>query len=185
MTARVPDPAPAQLRPSRFSHLVLQTARYDEMVAWYQTWLSAKPMLENGIVCFLAYDDEHHRLMIGRNPNLKPRDPQTAGVVHFAYAVETLEDLVNYYLRLKDQDILPHHCMNHGFTTSLYYHDPDSNEVEIQVDNYQTRESLNDWLGTGAFDRNFAGVFFEPERMVELFRAGVPDAQILQKELYQ
>jgi hypothetical protein len=99
--------------------------------------------------------------------------------------VETLEDLVNYYLRLKEQDILPHHCMNHGFTTSLYYHDPDSNEVEIQVDNYQTRESLNDWLGTGAFDRNFAGVFFEPERMVELFRAGVPDAQILQKELYQ
>jgi catechol-2,3-dioxygenase len=185
MTARVPDPAPANLRPSRFSHLVLQTTRYDEMTAWYKTWLSAEPMLENGVVCFLTYDDEHHRLMIGRNPNLGPRDPKASGVVHFAYAVETLEDLVNYYLRLKAQGIVPHTCMNHGFTTSLYYHDPDGNEVEIQVDNYKTRESMNEWFATGAFDRNFVGYFFDPETMVELFRAGLPEDQILQKDLYR
>ena len=101
MTARVPEPAPPHLRPSRFSHLVLQTARYEEMVAWYKTWLSARPMLETPVVCFLTFDDEHHRLLIGRNPNATPRDPKAAGVMHFAYAVETLEDLVNYYLRLK------------------------------------------------------------------------------------
>ncbi len=185
MTARVPDPAPPQLRPSRFSHLVLQTARYDEMVAWYKTWLSAEPMLENGVVCFLTYDDEHHRVMIGRNPNVGPRDPKAAGVVHFAYAVETLEDLVNYYLRLKAQGIAPHQCTNHGFTTSLYYHDPDGNEVEIQVDNYKTRESLNEWFATGAFDRNFVGYSFDPEYMVERFRAGVPENEILTKDLYR
>jgi catechol-2,3-dioxygenase len=185
MTARVPEPAPAHLRPSRFSHLVLQTARYEEMTAWYKTWLSAKPMLENGVVCFLTYDDEHHRLMIGRNPNLSPRDPKAAGVVHFAYAVETLEDLVNYYLRLKAQGIVPHSCMNHGFTTSLYYLDPDSNEVEIQVDNFKTKEAMNDWFATGAFDRNFVGHRFDPEFMVERFRAGVPEDEILQQELYR
>ena len=185
MTARVPEPAPPHLRPSRFSHLVLQTPRYDEMVAWYKTWLSAEPMLENGVVCFLTYDDEHHRLMIGKNPGLKPRDPQAAGVVHFAYAVETLEDLVNYYLRLKAAGIQPHDCFNHGFTTSIYYHDPDGNEVEIQVDNFKTRESMNAWFATGAFDRNFVGHRFDPEYMVERFRAGVPDDQVLQKDLYQ
>jgi catechol-2,3-dioxygenase len=185
MTARVPEPAPRERRPSRFSHLVLQTARYPEMVAWYKTWLSATPMLDNGLVCFLSYDEEHHRLMIGRNPNLKPRDPEAAGVVHFAYAVETLEDLVNYYLRLKAHGILPHHCLNHGFTTSIYYHDPDGNEVEIQVDNFETREALNEWLATGAFDRNFVGVFFDPEYMVERFRAGASANQILQTDLYQ
>ena len=185
MTARVPEPAPPHLRPSRFSHLVLQTPRYEEMVAWYKTWLSAEPMLENGVVCFLTYDDEHHRVMIGRNPNLKPRDPQAAGVVHFAYAVETLEDLVNYYLRLEAAGITPHQCMNHGFTTSLYYHDPDGNEVEIQVDNFKTREAMNEWFATGAFDRNFVGTRFDPEYMVERFRAGVPEDRILQQDLYQ
>jgi catechol-2,3-dioxygenase len=185
MTARVPEPAPRELRPSRFSHLVLQTPRYEEMVAWYKTWLSAEPMLENGVVCFLTYDDEHHRLMIGRNPNATPRDPKAAGVVHFAYAVETLEDLVNYYLRLKAHGVTPQNCINHGFTTSIYYHDPDGNEVEIQVDNFKTKESMNEWLATGAFDRNFVGCPFDPERMVELHRAGVPEDQILQKDLYQ
>jgi catechol-2,3-dioxygenase len=185
MTARLPEPAPPRLRPSRFSHLVLQTTRYEEMTAWYKTWLSARPMLENGVVCFLSYDDEHHRIMIGRNPNLGPRDPKAAGVVHFAYAVETLEDLVNYYLRLEAQGIVPHDCINHGFTTSLYYLDPDGNEVEIQVDNYKTREALDAWFATGAFDRNFVGFRFDPEHMVRLHRAGVPEDQILQQELYR
>jgi catechol-2,3-dioxygenase len=185
MTARVPEPAPPHLRPSRFSHLVLQTARFDAMVAWYKTWLSAEPMLENGVVCFLTYDDEHHRLMIGKNPKLRPRDPQAAGVVHFAYAVETLEDLVNYYLRLEAAGITPHQCINHGFTTSLYYLDPDGNEVEIQVDNFKTREAMNAWFATGAFDRNFVGARFDPKYMVERFRAGVPEDQILQQDLYQ
>ena len=184
-TARLTEPAPAHLRPSRFSHLVLQTPRYEEMVAWYKTWLSAEPMLDNGVVCFLSYDEEHHRVMIGRNPNLKPRDPQAAGVVHFAYAVETLEDLVNNYLRLKERGITPHSCFNHGFLTSLYYLDPDGNEVELGVDNFRTREAMDAWLRTGAFDRNFVGFAFDPERMVELFRAGVPEEEILLKELYR
>jgi catechol-2,3-dioxygenase len=184
-TARVPEPAPANLRPSRFSHLVLQTPNYQAMVQWYKTVLSAKPMLENGVVCFLSYDEEHHRLMIGNNPGLSPRDPKAAGVVHFAYAVETLEDLVNAYLRLKRVGIVPHHCMNHGFTTSIYYHDPDENEVELQVDNYKTREEMNAWFATGAFDRDFAGKFFDPEFMVERHHAGIPEAQILQQDLYR
>jgi catechol-2,3-dioxygenase len=184
-TARVPDPAPPHLRPSRFSHLVLQTPRFEEMKAWYKTWLSASPMFENDVVCFLTYDEEHHRIMIGRNPNATPRDPKAAGVVHFAYAVETLEDLVNGYLRLKEQGIVPHNCINHGFTTSLYYLDPDGNEVELQVDNFTNREDMNAWFATGAFDRNFVGTSFDPEVMVQRHREGVPDAQILQQDLYR
>ena len=95
MPARVPEPAPRERRPSRFSHLVLQTSRYPEMVEWYKTWLSATPMLDNGLVCFLTYDEEHHRLMIGRNPNLKPRDPDAAG----EYTVDELQELATCLYR--------------------------------------------------------------------------------------
>ena len=184
-TAHLPEPAPKHLRPSRFSHLVLQTARYAEMTAWYRTVLSAKPMFENGVVCFLTYDEEHHRVMIGHNPNATPRDPKAAGVVHFAYAVDTLDDLVRNYLRLEAEGIVPAACINHGFTTSLYYRDPDDNEVELQVDNFATRDAMDAWFRTGAFDRNFVGVAFDPKRMVELHRAGVPAERILQQELYR
>jgi 2,4-dichlorophenol 6-monooxygenase len=184
-TARLPEPDPPHLRPSRFSHLVLQTPQFEAMTAWYKTVLSAKPMFENDSVCFLTYDEEHHRVMIGRNPNATPRDPKAAGVVHFAYAVETLEDLVNAYLRLEAEGIVPHNCINHGFTTSLYYLDPDGNEVELQVDNYKTREAMDAWFATGAFDRNFVGLPFDPEFMVQRHREGVPEDQILQEDLYR
>ncbi len=184
-TARLPEPAPPHLRPSRFSHLVLQTPQFEAMTAWYKTVLSARPMFENGVVCFLSYDEEHHRIMIGRNPNATPRDPKAAGVVHFAYAVENLEGLVNAYLRLEGQGIVPHSCINHGFTTSLYYHDPDGNEVELAVDNYKTRESMDAWFATGAFDRNFVGVSFEPKVMVRRFQEGASEDELLQKELYR
>jgi hypothetical protein len=63
--------------------------------------------------------------------------------------------------------------------------DPDRNEVELQVDNFKTRESMDAWFRTGAFDRNFVGIPFDPEDMVRLHREGVPEDAILQKELYR
>ena len=184
-TARLIEPVAAGLRPSRLSHLVLKTPQFQKMTDWYKTVLSAKPMFENAIVCFLSYDQEHHRLMIGQDLNAKPRDPAAAGLVHFAFAVEMLEHLVNAYERLKAQGIVPDHCVNHGFTTSLYYDDPDGNLCELQVDNQKTREEMDAWFATGAFDRNFFGFVFDPERMVKLHREGIPEDQILQRELYQ
>lgn len=183
--AHLIEPGPPRLRPSRLSHLVLKTPRFEELTAWYKTVLSAKPMFENAVACFLSYDEEHHRLAIINAPNATPRDPNAAGLVHFAFAVETLEDLVNAYERLKSQGIVPDHCVNHGFTTSLYYDDPDGNLCELQVDNQKTRAEMDAWFATGAFDRNFFGFVFDPEKMVKLYREGVPEAQILQQELYQ
>jgi catechol-2,3-dioxygenase len=128
--------------------------------------------------------------VIGLNPDATPRDPKAAGAVHFADAVEPLEDLINAYLRLEAEGIIPHGCIGHGFTTSLYYTslhypDPDGNEAELQVDDDQSRESMDAWLRAGASDRNFAGQPFDPARKAELHRAGVPEERILQQELYR
>jgi catechol-2,3-dioxygenase len=183
-TARLPEPDAPQLRPSRFSHLVIQSPRFGDMVAWYKTVLRAKPMFENDVVSFLTYDEEHHRVMIASNPNATARDPEAAGVVHFAYAFETLAQLVGAYLRLKAEGIVPHSCVDHGFTTSLYYLDPDRNEVELAVDNFKTREEMDAWFATGAFDRNFFGRRFDPEVMVRRHREGVSDDEILQGGLH-
>jgi catechol-2,3-dioxygenase len=172
MTARIPEPHPPAVRPSRFSHLVVRTARLAPMVRWYETVLNAQPMFETEQVCFLTYDDEHHRIMIGEDPNATARDPESTGVVHWAYAFETFEQLVNAYERLRGEGIVPSGCINHGFTTSLYYRDPDDNEVELAVDNFEDNASMNAWLARGGFDRNFAGVPFDPEEMIARFRAG-------------
>ena len=95
MTARIPEPLSPEVRPSRFSHLVVKTADLKPMAAWYKTVLNAQPMYEDARVCFLTYDEEHHRIMIGEAPGAPPRDPAATGVAHFAYAFETFEQLVN------------------------------------------------------------------------------------------
>jgi catechol-2,3-dioxygenase len=171
-TARVPEPLPPAVRPSRFSHLVLKTARWEEMVAWYKTVLNAQPMFENELVSFLTFDEEHHRVMIGKAPGASPRDPAAAGVVHYAFMFETFEQLLSAYARLRDLGITPKVCLNHGFTTSIYYADPDGNEVELAVDNFDSFDAMNAWFATGAFDRNFVGVIFDPEDLLKRQREG-------------
>ncbi|MEX2206019.1 MAG: VOC family protein [Myxococcota bacterium] len=180
-TARLIEPDPPHTRPSRLSHLVLQSRHFAESVAWYKMVLRAKPMFENKVVCFLSYDEEHHRVMIANSPGLAPRDPKAAGVVHFAFAMETLDDLVNAYVRLREAGIVPETSVNHGFTTSLYYRDPDQNEVELAVDNFETREEMDAWFATGAFDRNFFGFRFDPELMAKRHHEGATDREILEE----
>lgn len=178
-TARIPEPHSTDVRPSRFSHMVVKTSQFPEMVAFYKTVLLAKPMFETDQVSFLSYDEEHHRIMIGHAPGALPRNPAAAGVVHWAYSFENFEQLTNAYIRLRDEGIVPKSCINHGFTTSLYYADPDGNEVELAVDNFEDNESMNKWFATGAFDRNFVGVPFDPEDMVKQHREGAAMGELM------
>ena len=171
-TAHVPEPHPPAVRPSRFSHLVIRTAQVDVMVAWYKTVLMAKPMYETERLAFLTYDDEHHRLLVGQDDSAEPKSGNPVGVAHWAYSFDTFEQLANAYERLKEEGIVPKTCINHGFTTSLYYRDPDENEVELAVDNFEDKASMNEWFATGAFDRNFVGVPFDPDDMVKRQREG-------------
>ena len=50
------------------------------------------------------------------------------------------------YKRLKQQDIVPWWCINHGPTTSMYYRDPDNNQIELQVDIFENQVP---WMRVG------------------------------------
>ena len=171
---QLPEPDPVSVRPSRFSHIVLQTnGNLDAMLDWYKTVLHCKPILEiPDLGGFLTYDEEHHRVLIVNNPDAKPHDPATVGVVHFAYAFENFEQLSNAYVRLKEKGIEPRECINHGFTLSFYYNDPDGNDVELATDVFESRDDLRAWMETGKLARNPIGCRVDPEDMTERFRNG-------------
>src|SRR5215469_11863708 len=121
------------ISPAKFAHFVLRTGQFDRMVAWYQTVLAARIVFRDELLCFLSYDDEHHRLALINIPGLPVRDPEAVGTDHVAYAYASLGELLSTYRRLKAADILPHWPINHGVTTSMYYRDPDNNRVELQI----------------------------------------------------
>lgn len=162
------------LAPAKLAHFVLRTPNFDAMSGWYQTVLGAKAVFENGFLCFMTYDDEHHRVALINTPDAPQRDATSAGVDHIAFTFEDLGGLLGTYTRLKSKDIEPYWSINHGPTTSLYYRDPDGNQIELQVDNFTTMEEANAFVGSSAFQENPIGVEFDPERLLERYENGDP-----------
>jgi catechol-2,3-dioxygenase len=169
--------------PKKLSHLVLQTNRRDQMIEWYCTVLGAQVLHQNKQIAFISYDDEHHRVAFidpGPLADKAPAEGKTAraggevGLHHVAFTMGSLDDLADQYLHLKDQGIEPHRCVNHGVTTSMYYYDPDRNQVELLVDNFETAiEGQNYMRRRSATDKNPVGIDFDPEELVKKIESGL------------
>jgi catechol-2,3-dioxygenase len=115
-------------------------------------------------------------------PDDTPEAPQgSVGVDHVAYTYGSLGDLLFTYRRLRERGVEPYWCINHGPTTSMYYRDPEGNQVELQVDNFPDVESLQGWFQTGAFAKNPLGVVFDPEKLLQKYLDGVPESELIQQ----
>jgi catechol 2,3-dioxygenase-like lactoylglutathione lyase family enzyme len=172
-------PATQPVSPTKFAHFVLRTGQVDKLAEWYKTVLAARIVFRDERLCFLSYDDEHHRLALIQIPGLQPRDPDGTGTDHVAYSYRDLGELLANYRRLKAAGILPHWPINHGVTTSLYYRDPDNNRVELQIDNFATEAECQAYFQSQAFRENPVGVTYDPEDLCRRYEAGEPVAELL------
>ncbi|KAK5030657.1 hypothetical protein LTS07_005441 [Exophiala sideris] len=169
--------------PSRLCHVVLRTKpdNYRAMVDWYLAFLGGRVVWGNERLSFISYDDEHHRIAITGFPDAVPRAADAAhscGMAHVAFAFDSLEDLLTTYLRRKRLNITPSWCVNHGPTTSMYYADPDGNEVETQVDNFETNEEATAFMEGPEFKVNPMGVDFDPGDLIRRLESGEPDKDL-------
>ncbi|AMK26529.1 VOC family protein [Sphingobium sp. TKS] len=165
------DQSPVE-RPAYFAHFVVRTSQYAEMVRWYSIFLNADLVYNDEKLTFLTFDEEHHRLAIVNKPGLVPMTNEHAGIDHVAYSYSSFEGLFRQYEWLKKHDILPHISINHGPTTSLYYKDPDGNQVENQVNNWPDAARPKAYFKTEAFAQNPLGEFFDPDAMSAKILAG-------------
>jgi hypothetical protein len=114
-------------------------------------------------------------------PGLHAADAESWGLAHLTYGYKTLRQLLSTYRRLKGEGILPYRPINHGPTTSLYYRDPDGNNIELQVDNFATKEDAARYFLSEAFKENPIGVAFDPEALVAAYEAGVPEEELARR----
>jgi len=170
------------VKPQKLAHIVRRTTRFDELVHWYCTVLGAEVVHSDGMLAFLTYDDEHHRIAIAGIPGLEEQPAMAAGTDHVAFTYGDLGDLLQTYRRLKGAGIEPYWCVNHGPTTSMYYADPDGNRVELQIDNFATAEEGQAWMLSPAFAKNPIGVEYDPDELVVKFRSGVPVAELVVRD---
>jgi len=87
-------------------------------------------------------------------------------------------ELLETWERLRGDAILPAHALNHGPTTSLYYADPDGNQIELQIDNFATVEENTAFIESESFARNPIGVVFDPGVMLAGLRTGKTVAEL-------
>lgn len=158
-------------RPTQLAHVVLRTDRFDEMVAWWKFLLVADTRHQNDFISFLTYDDEHHRLAILRSPGTGDSGRASAGMEHMAFTYASLDDLLATYVRLAANGVTPIAPINHGMTLSLYYADPDGNQVEIQIDT-MTLPEAEEFMASDTFAANPIGVSFDPDDLLRRREAG-------------
>jgi catechol 2,3-dioxygenase-like lactoylglutathione lyase family enzyme len=164
--------------PSKLAHFVVRTSKYEQMRTWYKTVFRATPAFESDALTFLSYDDEHHRVAIINIPGLSEAPAGIAGVHHIAFTYATLTDLLENFERLKSKGIVPVFVINHGPTTSLYYEDPDRNQLEFQVENFDTVKESGKFFYSDAFAVNPIGVEFDPDELLRRLRAGEPETEL-------
>lgn len=177
------------IRPAKFVHVVYRTRRFEEMVRWYQTVFDAKVQHQNPALAFLTYDDEHHRFAFANLDVLKPGSGETdrrglVGVDHVAYTYASLKDLLEKYAQLKTRAIRPYWCVHHGITVSMYYADPDGNQMEFQVDCFASNEDANAFMAGPHFAANPIGVEYDPDEWLARLRAGAPVSDFLARQTH-
>lgn len=64
----VSGPRDSRASPVKLAHFVLVTRDLPRLRDWYLALLEGRVAYEDPVLCFLTYDEEHHRIAIGALP---------------------------------------------------------------------------------------------------------------------
>lgn len=179
----------------RISETILQSARIEEMRAWYRSVLAMEPSIEHmpdisgtfhdgtarasGMrLCFFELNEDYpYSQLIGifEVPGTKlSGDTQGPGLHHMQLHAGTMEALISRFEALDAIGIRPARTMNHGISMSFYYADPDGNKVELTANNFATLEEHRAYLSSEAFRNNPSGSLIDPDDLRRRYRSGEP-----------
>ena len=116
------------------SHVVLHVNDLDKMIAFYRDVLGLTVYHEYpGRLVFLTADPtkEDHELAL-----MPGRQGDAQILHHFAWHVESVDDVKAFYERFKVNDVPIDHMISHAYvergnTVSCYFNDPEGNRVEV------------------------------------------------------
>jgi catechol 2,3-dioxygenase-like lactoylglutathione lyase family enzyme len=174
-------------KPVKFAHVVYQTRRYEEMIAWYEKVFEARVVHKDPALAFLTYDEEHHRFAFANLDLMQPNSEAPGargdiGVNHVAYTFADAGDLMRVYKRLKGIGVTPYWPVHHGTTLSLYYRDPDGNRMEFQADCGTVADAIA-FMKSETFAANPIGVVYDPDALLARFECGeAPETLILRPD---
>ena len=142
------------VKPKQLGHLVLRVRDVERSEAFYQDVLGLHTTNKRGgmMVFMSAGDDSSHELALMNVGADAPGPEQNrVGLYHFAWEMESFEDLQQLYKELKQKDVNVGGIGDHGISIGVYFFDPDGNEIEAFYETPKAQWPADGDLFSGKF----------------------------------
>ena len=121
-------------KPSHLGHVNIYVRNAEQARQWYEDVLGLLTHdLVPGRAAFMSANrNESHEIAlmeVGENA-IGPQKGQV-GLNHMAWRMESLDDLENFYNRLKERAAAIDRVSDHGISLGIYLSDPDGNGIEV------------------------------------------------------
>jgi catechol 2,3-dioxygenase len=117
----------------RVGHVVIKMRDLDAAKRFYRDILGMKITDEReGFGVFFRFHDYHHDIAVFKvaEDAMVPQKNQV-GLAHIALVADSLDTVKAMYKRLKEHNVPIVRTVDHGITRSVYFQDPEGNELEI------------------------------------------------------
>ena len=116
----------------RVGHVVLKMRDLDSAKTFYRDILGMKIATEREFGVFFRFNDYHHDIAVFKvDDDAASPEKNQVGLAHIALVADSLDTVKSIYQRLKDHDVPIVRTRDHGCTKSVYFQDPEGNEIEI------------------------------------------------------
>jgi catechol 2,3-dioxygenase len=118
-------------------HIVLKVRDLKKSVPFYTEVLGMKEVARNDRpMAFLIFEDNHHDIALIETGAGSPDAPDAApGLAHLALKVgSTMGELKEAKSWLESHGVKIRRIRDHAVTKSIYFPDPDGNEIEVFVE---------------------------------------------------
>jgi catechol-2,3-dioxygenase len=140
------------VKPKQLGHLVLRVRDLDRSERFYTDalGLDVTGKIADRMVFMSAGEPSHELALMSVGPDAPGPEKDRVGLYHFAWEMESFEDLKKLYAELKDKAVPISGIGDHGASLGVYFSDPDGNELEAFYE--LPREQ---WPPEGAFSGKF------------------------------
>ena len=121
-------------KPKQLGHLVLRVRDLEASEQWYSEVLGLHTTNKRpGSMIFMSAKEgsSHELALVSVGPDAPGPEESRVGLYHFAWEMESLEDLQELYAHMKAKDVNIGGIGDHGISLGVYLFDPDGNEIEV------------------------------------------------------
>jgi catechol 2,3-dioxygenase len=138
---------------NKVAHVVLSVKDPGASAKFYQDVLGMELVdYRPNTAAFLSFGRQHHDIALFKAPEGAERGE--AGLVHIAFQIDGgIDELRQAHRELLEKGVEIHHMTDHTITKSVYFLDPDGNQLEFFCEGFERPEDALAFIRKGT-DRN-------------------------------